>query len=794
MRRVSAVLLVLALALSLVVPSSAAPAPAGPLLPSAPPTDGLSLILQGDVNVADHSGPALSRARAWRPGAKLPASAGALDLVGANFPIANYADAVSNNTNLDRPVMAWNSNRKVWLVVWHAYDRIHNYDIYGREVSETGATPNPVFPIVQAAGTQGAPALAYDAANNQYWLAYGDYSTEPYRMFVQRLSSTGQPQGNPIQVSAPGVTALEPRVACSAQRCMVTFVSGPEDASWIDARSLDAAGNLVSGVVRVSPAGVLASYSDLTYNSADNQFLAVWNQQQNGTGWDILGQVLSPDAAPLGGSINVYVGAEDQYDARVAYSSFLGRYCAVWCDFRDGNDWDIYGRVFDHAAVAMGEAFQVYSGTYDDLEPFVTAHGSRDQFMVVLSRDLQAYGVPAIMAVTVSGAGAVGGSVEVRRGDNERWFPQVSHRTGSDDYLVTCMGDELGGEADVFGRRVRYDRTLQGNVILVAAGRKGQEDPGVAYNAKNNRFLGAWQDYHSINAYDIRARPFAPDGTLLAQEVILSQSGRGCFTPVLDSLPGRDDALVAWVSFQTSALQIRGRRISAAGQGVGNEVHISRDVTTNASAGVAIAANPGRNEYLVTWSCYTEGSYNIYAQRLSAEAALLDANLPVCMAQKWQMFPSVAFNPQAKEYLIVWADQRSPGVGYYAQRVSELGALVGGEIKLADAVTVLAGTSVAWNPERQEYLLVYRDNLPDKVIYGRRLNASAQPVGAAFAITQGAWQATYPQLGYDALCHDYLLTWLESHESTDSDVVGGRLGADGVLVGARFDISARTEI
>jgi hypothetical protein len=152
------------------------------------------------------------------------------------------------------------------------------------------------------------------------------------------------------------------------------------------------------------------------------------------------------------------------------------------------------------------------------------------------------------------------------------------------------------------------------------------------------------------------------------------------------------------------------------------------------------------------------------------------------------------FNPQAREYLIVWSDYRSPGAGIYGQRLSELGALVGGEMRLGAAIGSLGTASLAWNAERQEYLLVWRDRVTDQVIYGRRLNATAQPLGAAFAITQAAWQADYPTLGYDALSHDYLLTWLEMRASTDSDVVGGHLGADGRLVGERFDVTARTEI
>ena len=154
----------------------------------------------------------------------------ALDLVGGNFPIATFADQVSGNTDLNAPVVAWNSRRNTYLVVWHAYGRAHGFDIFGREVSDAGATPASYFPIVQTACTQGNPALTFDAANNQYWLAWEDASATTNRVFTQRLSTTGQPMGNPVQVSSSGSAAWTPHVACSSQRCVVVYSCGPNDA------------------------------------------------------------------------------------------------------------------------------------------------------------------------------------------------------------------------------------------------------------------------------------------------------------------------------------------------------------------------------------------------------------------------------------------------------------------------------------------------------------------------------------------------------------------------------------
>jgi hypothetical protein len=723
-----------------------------------------------------------------------PASPTALDLVNGNFPIANYSDSVSGNTDLDSAVVAWNSQRKVWLVVWHAYGRAHDFDVFGREVSENGATSSPSFPIIQDDGTQGGPVLAYDAAHDQYWLAWVDSSSAPQRIFIQRLSSTGQRLGTPVLASPPDRDAVSPHIACSAQRCLLTFRLGLSDDSAIAARSFDAAGNATSVVTNLSPTGVTVDDPDVAYNSADDQFLLIFSQKQPTTGYDIVGQVLTAACAPVGAPINICSAVQDQSQPRVTYSTYLKLYLAVWTDGRDPDDTDVFGRLLNHAAAPQGEAFQIYAGTYNDHQPSLSAHGTRDQFLVCLVRDMAPYGVAVIEGVTVTGSGAVTGSIIVRSGNNERWFPQVAQHSGSDDYLVTWTTNDTTGETDIFACRVQADRTLNGAAILVCAGRKGQELPGVAYNVKNNRFVVAWQDYHDVSAYDIRGRIVAADGSLPGQEAKVSQSGQGSVFPAVSSLSGRDDALVVWSSFQTNGVQIRARRMTASGQAQGSEVHVSRDVPTHANWGLSIAANPARNEYLVVWSAFADGSYNIYAQRLSADAALLGTNFPVSSAGGIQCAPRVAFNPQAQEYLVVWDDKRSGICDIYGQPVSELGALVGSEIRLTAASSSVGSPSVAWNADRQEYLLVWSQYVEDIFVYGRRLGPAGQPLAAPFAITQSTWNADVPVLGYDSLCHNYLLAWTATSDLADKDVACALLNADGTLAGNRSSVSVHTEL
>ncbi|MBC7261956.1 MAG: hypothetical protein H5T63_08070, partial [Chloroflexi bacterium] len=76
----------------------------------------------------------------------------AVDLLGNNFPIANFADDVIGTTELNGAVVAYNSRRSSFLVVWHGFNLATGFDLYAREVSATGTMLTQPYVLCQTTG------------------------------------------------------------------------------------------------------------------------------------------------------------------------------------------------------------------------------------------------------------------------------------------------------------------------------------------------------------------------------------------------------------------------------------------------------------------------------------------------------------------------------------------------------------------------------------------------------------------------------------------------------------------
>ncbi len=147
--------------------------------------------------------------------------------------------------------------------------------------------------------------------------------------------------------------------------------------------------------------------------------------------------------------------------------------------------------------------------------------------------------------------------------------------------------------------------------------------------------------------------------------------------------------------------------------------------------------------------------------------------------------PSIAYNPTANEYLVVWSGDDNTGsladeeAEIYAQRVSASGALLGGRIRVSDmgpdGNTIYAANSpsVAYNPAYDQYLVVWSGDdtagtlvNDENEIFGQLLGATGEPVGANdFRISEmgpdgdTAYDAFQPTVAHNSVNNLWLVSW-----------------------------------
>jgi len=105
--------------------------------------------------------------------------------------------------------------------------------------------------------------------------------------------------------------------------------------------------------------------------------------------------------------------------------------------------------------------------------------------------------------------------------------------------------------------------------------------------------------------------------------------------------------------------------------------------------------------------------------------------------------------------------------------------------------------SVAYNSQRKQYLVVWHNQWSgSRDIYGQRLKGNGQLVGPWFSISSGPNDRMFPVVVYNAIDDEYLVVFMYdvSGDGSRHDIMGQRVRWDGVLLGSSFIINTSPDI
>ncbi len=366
--------------------------------------------------------------------------------------------------------------------------------------------------------------------------------------------------------------------------------------------------------------------------------------------------------------------------------------------------------------------------------------------------------------------------------------PAVAYNATADEYLVVWMGDDGSGaqlddEFEIYAQRLD---ALTGEEVgpndyrISDMGPDGEAEafgryPAVVYNPSADEYLVVWDGDEGTDA------PVDDGREIYAQR-----------------LEGSTGAEIGADDFRISRVGAEGR------------------VDLNANL-PAVTYNPDADEYLVVWLADTENDdeYEIYGQRIDARTGAeigpddfrISDMGPDGDADFSAFSPSVAYNPNAGEYLVVWwGDDIDQDFEIFGQRLDggtgeEIGV---NDFRISDRISRGGFPAVVYNPNADEYLVVWHalpdtgsDPNPGAEIFGQRLDGStAEEVGCNdFRISDmgpdgdANFGAGYPAVAYNASADEYLVVWRGDDDSDglvdgEREIFGQRLdGATGLEIG-----------
>jgi len=465
--------------------------------------------------------------------------------------------------------------------------------------------------------------------------------------------------------------------------------------------------------------------------------------------------------------------SQDAYNPVIAYNSTDNQYLVVWEDNGIGSEYEIWGQLINAATGAeIGSDFEIsdmgtdVSTTFYGKNPSVTYNATDNEFLVVWEGkdetiiDVRYYFESEIFGQRISADGSEIGTNDFVISDigevnweGDAYEPKVVWNSVSNEYLVIFRGDDFGRdgggttlseEFEIFGQRL--DNT--GNEIgtndflisdmygLKVDGGVDAYFPDVAYNSTNNEYLVVWRSTESLTNLDLEiyAQRLGANGSELGtNDFVISDMG-----------PANDN------SFEASA--------------------------------PSIAYNATNNEYLVVWygdDLGTSGAYEIHGQRLSNAGAELGTNdfrisdmgTSDANSNLSAYYPNIAYASSTNEYFVVWYgdDDTAPLVDGEWEVFGQIikgsdGSEIGSDVRISDMGVDGDGVydgkdnSVVFNSTDAELMVVWEGD--DAV------NGSYEIFGQLFSIAAASAPPT-------------LTTTAASDITATSATLGGDVTSDG---------------
>lgn len=281
-----------------------------------------------------------------------------------------------------------------------------------------------------------------------------------YGIFGQVFDADGNKAGSEFQVNSFTANAqLHPVVTYLAGGgFMVSWSSNGQDgsASGVFGQVFDAAGSKVGGEFQINTQTNLSQYDSSVTTLSDGNVSVTWSSEgQDGSGFGIYGQILSPAGTKAGGEFKINTTTNSGQVFSSSASLLNGNFVVTWASFgQDGSDLGIFAQVFDSAGNKTGGEFQVNTHTnLAQTEPDITALDNGN-FVVTWHSDGQdGSGLGVFGQIFDASGNKVGGEFQVNtQTNNEQSFSAVTALSGGNFVAVWQSKEQDGDGFGIYGQ------------------------------------------------------------------------------------------------------------------------------------------------------------------------------------------------------------------------------------------------------------------------------------------------------------------------------------------------------
>jgi hypothetical protein len=245
-------------------------------------------------------------------------------------------------------------------------------------------------------------------------------------------------------------------------------------------------------------------------------------------------------------------------------------------------------------------------------------------------------------------------------------IPDVSYNYLEDQYLVVWEREWTPTDFDIWGSLVSWSGAVINSGFSIESPTTNQTDPAVSYAAGTNRWLVCWRDDRR-GYFDIFCEVLEPTGS-----GVTSPYGSFLINSETDDQLHPDVACYSSSCMAVFAdeylgsgtdLDIKGARVDTSSGTVLTNFTVVGAATQEVWP--AIAFNSDALEYMVVWEENT-GDWDLRAQVVSYTGALVGSNCVIAAVTANDFLPDIAYNPFSGLFLVAWfrGALGSPSVAY----------------------------------------------------------------------------------------------------------------------------------
>jgi hypothetical protein len=345
----------------------------------------------------------------------------------------------------------------------------------------TCSSPQNIAPATNIGGNLYAlprTPLAWNGLD--YGTAWVDVSD--FRVHFRRYYADGTPQsaGVVVQNTTNSDTSFSPALVWNGSGYGLAWIglqSGDADYQVYFAR-LDADGNMIGSPLKVSFVGQPETGScaapALAWNGSD--YVVVWYDTRNNatSGEDVFATAVGGDGSILGSGayhdIVICDASNSQVNPAVAWNTGLGAYEIVWEDFRNGANYDIWGRAFFEASGSPSPQRQLVATSNTMEYPALADSGNGLSMVWTDYRD----GNPETYFNQFHGDQLAGTDTNLSNNSSFSIDPMIVW-TGAE--FGVFWADNKTGYYEIYFQRVSADGVPQAGNVEVTQGSGGSRQP-----------------------------------------------------------------------------------------------------------------------------------------------------------------------------------------------------------------------------------------------------------------------------------------------------------------------------